>query len=171
MTDNRKKIPLAKLGRTRGLKGQMRVQMYNPDSELFTKGQVFHFTKKSGEVSHVTVAQSSGEWCDFKEIQNPEDARAHTNIELFLYRDEMPPLPKGNFYQVDLIDCEIIDHETKESIGILVDIIYTASNDVWVIKTKDGKEGEELMIPMMPEVMGQIDLDKKVISIHPPEFV
>lgn len=146
----------------------MRVQMYNPDSELFTKGRVFHFASPSGEVSHVTVLQCSGEWCDFKEIQNPEDARRCTNVELFLYRDEMPPLPKGNFYQVDLIDCEIIDHETKEPLGILIDIVYTASNDVWVIKKKDG---EELMVPMMPEVMGSIDLDHQKISIHLPEFV
>lgn len=167
MTSNQKKILLARLGRTRGLKGQLRVDLYNPDSDLFVRGQTF---RVSGDldIEKLTLSQYSQGWCFFKEVKNPEDAQKFVNQHLFLFRDELPQLKKGSYYHADLFGFSVMDGSTKEKVGILKDILYTASNDVWVVVLENK---EELLIPMLDDILDKIDLDQKQIFLRIPDVI
>ncbi len=167
MTNNQKKIHLAKIGRPRGLKGQLRLEVYNPDSELFEPGKTFHVVPETG-IKKLTLATFDGNWSTFEEIQNVDDARAVVGKELCLPRDEMPETKKGSYYHVDLIGCMIIDQKTKQPIGALNDILYTASNDVWVVVSD---KGEEQLIPLLDGVIEKIDLEQNQIFLNIPETV
>jgi len=167
MKKEKNRIPLAKLGRTRGLRGQMRLDIYNPESDLFVPGKTFHVSPTK-TFSKLTIAECDGQWCTFIEIQNPEDARSVTGSELCLDREELPAPKKGSYYHVDLIGCLIIDQETKQTIGALNDILYTASNDVWVVVNE---KGEEKLIPILNNVIGKVDLENNKIYLNIPEVV
>lgn len=161
------KIPLAKIGRPRGLKGNLRIDIYNPDSELFVPGKSFYLSPDTG-LKKLTLATCDGQWCTFEEIQNVDDARAVVGKELCLPRDEMPKTEKGTYYHVDLIGCMIFDQKTKQAIGALNDILYTASNDVWVVVSD---KGEEQLIPLLDGVIEKIDLENNQIFLNIPEVV
>lgn len=160
-------IPLAKIGRPRGLKGQLRIDIYNPDSDLFEIGKVFHLSPAKN-FSTLTLKECDGQWCTFEEIKNPEDARDVVGSELCLPREELPTPKKGSYYHVDLIGCLIIDQSTKKTIGALNDILYTVSNDVWVVV--NDKE-EEILIPILKGVIEKIDLERNKIFLNIPETV
>jgi 16S rRNA processing protein RimM len=161
------KIPLAKIGRPRGLKGHLRLDIYNPDSDLFVPGKSFHLSPDTG-LKKLTLATCDGQWCTFEEIQNVDDARNVVGKELCLPRDEMPTPKKGSYYHVDLIGCLIIDEKTKATIGALNDILYTASNDVWVVVSESG---EETLIPILDKVIANIDLEQNSIFLNIPEVI
>lgn len=145
----------------------MRVDVYNPDSDLFVQGKIFHVFPAL-RFSQLTIETFDGQWCTFKEIQNTEDAKTVINAELCLDRDEMPAPEKGSYYHVDLIGCLIIDQDTKEIVGALNDILYTASNDVWVIVSS---QGVEKLVPILDGVIEKIDLEKNNIYLHLPEVI
>lgn len=50
------------------------------------------------------------------------------------------------------------------TIGTIVDIIITGSNDVYVIKAADAKQ---VLIPAIKDVIKQIDLIRKMMYIEP----
>jgi 16S rRNA processing protein RimM len=50
------------------------------------------------------------------------------------------------------------------TIGTIVDIIITGSNDVYVIKAADGKQ---VLIPAIKDVIKQVDLIRKMMYIEP----
>lgn len=145
----------------------MRLDIYNPDSELFVPGQVFDLPFEA-KFKKLTIAECDGQWCTFEEIQNVDDAKSVTGFELSVSRDQMPKPKDGSYYHVDLIGCMIIDAETNKAVGALNDILYTASNDVWVVvNDKD----EETLIPIIKDVIVKVDLDDNKIYLQIPEMV
>ncbi len=167
MANTSKKVYLAKIGRTRGLKGELKIHIYNPDSDLFEQGETFRISGDSG-FEELTIARTNGDWVFFEEINSPEEAKPLTNKELFLYREELPELDDGTFYHEDLIGCEVFESETSDKIGILKTILYTASNDVWEVISENGQEH---LIPMLEGVIEKVDLEKNRIVIHTPKTV
>jgi 16S rRNA processing protein RimM len=95
-----------------------------------------------------------------------DDANAAETLrgrDLCLPLDKLAKLPPDSYYQHDILDLHVrtlTDHE----IGIIVDIIVTGSNDVYVVKAADGKQ---ILIPAIKEVIKQIDLIHHVVYIHP----
>ncbi len=52
-------------------------------------------------------------------------------------------------------------------IGVLVDVLPTGGNDVWVIKT-DLNESGEILLPALKSVVTKIDIESKKIYIVMP---
>jgi 16S rRNA processing protein RimM len=57
--------------------------------------------------------------------------------------------------------------ETGEYIGVLVDVLPTGSNDIWVIKTDLNPTGEILM-PALKTIVKDIDVEAKKIIVNFP---
>ncbi|NLC29682.1 MAG: 16S rRNA processing protein RimM, partial [Chloroflexi bacterium] len=77
-----------------------------------------------------------------------------TNLEVFNRIQDLPKLPKGQFYHHQLIGLKV--WQGDEYLGLLTEIMETGANDVYVIKDD---EGEELLIPAIPDVIKTIDLE------------
>jgi 16S rRNA processing protein RimM len=76
----------------------------------------------------------------------------------------MPELAEGEFYWCDLLGLAVMT-DGGEPLGLLADIIATGSNDVYVVKN----DGREYLIPALEDVVLNIDLDKGIITVRPPE--
>jgi 16S rRNA processing protein RimM len=53
-----------------------------------------------------------------------------------------------------------------EEIGTIREILATGANDVWVVKRKEGKD---LLIPYIEEIVTEINIDEKKVIITPME--
>lgn len=113
-----------------------------------------------------------------------DDARVHKNIVILqmhdvstisqaeqlvgniLYVDRAQlPLPEGSYFVQDLLGCQVIDHKAPDiAYGVLQEITQTGANDVYHIKQRDGAV---TLIPAIPDVIQEIDLDQRIISIAP----
>lgn len=77
--------------------------------------------------------------------------------------DKLAKLPPGSYYQHDIIGLQVVTGNGRE-VGEVVDIIVTGSNDVYVIKNRDG---QQVLIPAIKEVVKQIDLIRHMMYIEP----
>ncbi len=66
----------------------------------------------------------------------------------------------------DLAGSEVID-ETGQKIGILIDVLPSGANDVWVIRTDIVKSGE-ILLPALKEVIKKVDVTGKKITVALP---
>lgn len=79
----------------------------------------------------------------------------------------MVELPEGRYYIFDMIGLEVQD--TKGNvIGTLTDVLQPGANDVYVVS----KEGEpDQLFAAIDDVIIDIDMDKRMMIVDPPEWV
>lgn len=98
-------------------------------------------------------------------VDTVEAAEQLRNQVLYMDRDEVE-LEEGVYFIQDLIGLEVLDADTGKSYGKLSDVMQTGANDVYEIKDETGKT---VLIPAIPDVVQETDLDGGVMRIRPLE--
>ena len=75
----------------------------------------------------------------FKGIDNINDIEKYKGKSLFVTRENAQPLGEDEYYIADLIGMEVY-LEDGSHFGTLKDVMETGANDVYIIKTEEGKE-------------------------------
>ena len=84
--------------------------------------------------------------------------------EVMVSRDELPDLPRGEYYWSDLEGLEVVNLQ-EESLGHVDQMMETGANDVMVVKG-DVKR----LIPFVQEIyVKKVDLEKKLLIVDWPE--
>ncbi len=96
----------------------------------------------------------------FKGVDTPEEARLLLKKEIFIPREKGVPLEEGEHYVADLLGLKILEGE--EELGELVQVMETGANDVYVCRTKEGKE---LLIPVIPECILEASPEEGFIRV------
>ncbi|MCL4562888.1 MAG: ribosome maturation factor RimM [Chloroflexi bacterium] len=99
-------------------------------------------------------------------ITTPEQARGLSNQYVYVRTDLLPDLPEGEYYHHQLIGLAVEDQDGNP-LGSLVEIITTSANDVYVVKSPEGKE---LLIPAIASAVLEVDLTRGSMRVHPPEW-
>jgi len=99
-----------------------------------------------------------------KGFDNINQVLSLSGREVYVRRDQFPELPEDEFYWCDLLGLDV-QTEDGETLGELVDIFETGSNDVYVVKAGD----REILIPATDEVVLAVNLDDKKMIIRPPD--
>lgn len=81
-------------------------------------------------------------------------AEALRDLDICIPLSTLAELPPDSYYQHDIIGLRVFTEDGGE-VGEVVDIMVTGSNDVYVIKTT---EGREVLIPAIKDVIIRIDL-------------
>ncbi|MBQ7876559.1 MAG: 16S rRNA processing protein RimM [Clostridia bacterium] len=157
-------IEMMKIINTHGVKGEMKAVHY-ADSLAFFKKVEYLYDKKENKF-HITNVRE-GKNCVLVTIEGIEDmnsAERMKNVYLYAKREDFPPLPKGEYYLIDLIGltAETVD---GEEIGEVVDIQEKAAQNLIAIKNGD----KEILIPKCDAFVDRVDLDEKKIYITPIE--
>ncbi len=157
-------IEVMKITNTHGVKGEMKAQYY-AESPLFFKKVKTLYDKKENPYTISSIREGKG--CILVTIEGICDmnaAEGMKNVSLFAKREDFPPLPKGEYYLIDLIGltAETVD---GEEIGEVVNIIESAAQNLLVIK----KDGKEILIPKCDAFVDRVDLEEKKIYITPIE--
>lgn len=98
----------------------------------------------------------------FKEFDNINDIIQYKGMDLFVTRDNAIPLEEGEYYIADIIGSKVITDEDK-TLGTLIDVMQTGANDVYVVKTEDGKE---VLLPSIKECILNRDIENKIVKVH-----
>jgi 16S rRNA processing protein RimM len=89
-------------------------------------------------------------------------AEAFRGYEVLIPRSWFPPLPEGEYYWFEIEGLAAYAHDGR-SLGTVVELIYTGSNDVYVVR--DGTH--EILIPALRDVIRTIDLAGGAIHLYP----
>jgi 16S rRNA processing protein RimM len=98
----------------------------------------------------------------FKGIDNINDIEKYRSKDLLISREDAVALEEGEYFIYDLIDSTVITEDGNE-LGVLAEVLTTAANDVYVVKTPVGKE---ILIPSIKECILDVDIENKKIIVH-----
>ena len=98
----------------------------------------------------------------FKGFETVEQAETLRNYIIQIDRKDAIPLEEGTYFIADLLESEVYSDE-GENLGILEDIYNTGAKDIYVVKNELGKT---ILLPGIPEVIKNVDLENKKITVH-----
>ena len=144
-----------------GLKGEVKIDPWCDGPEFLSRFKRL-FDKNENEIKIERArVQKNIVIVKFRGIDTPEDAEKMRGCVIYIYRKDVR-LPEGVYFVQDLIGLEAVDIDSKESYGRITDVFQTGANDVYQI-TKDGKDH---LIPKIPDVVPEIDLDNGIVYIN-----
>lgn len=150
---------------THGVRGELRVQPWCDSPEFFKKFKTLYYDAHGEKSVGVVCARAHGnivllrlEGCD-----SVEQASAMRGRVLFMRRSDAR-LKKGDWFIAELIDCRVEDAVTGKAYGTVTDVSQTGANDVWHITDESG---EEHLIPAIPDVVKDVDVESGVVKITP----
>lgn len=98
----------------------------------------------------------------FKGYDSINDIEKYKGKDLLVTRDDAVELGPDENFIVDLIGLSVVT-EDGEPFGTLTDVIVTGANDVYEVKTAEGKE---VLLPAIKECVRKVDLEAGVITVH-----
>ena len=162
---------VGKIVNTHGIRGEVRViSRTDFPEERYKKGNTLYiFMEKSKEPIEVTVkshrVHKSFDLLMFEGYDNINLVEKFKGAMLKVPESQLGELGEGEYYFHEIIGCTVVTEE-GETIGTVKEILTPGANDVWVVKRNNGKE---VLIPYIEDVVKNVDVDKKTITIRPME--
>lgn len=98
----------------------------------------------------------------FSGLDKIEDVEGFRQKDLMITRDQAVELSEDEYFIADLIGLSVVTDE-GEALGILEDVLQTGANDVYSVKTAEGKE---ILLPAIGDCILRVDLEKKEMLVH-----
>tara|TARA_Y100000994_G_scaffold161052_1_gene132259 strand:+ start:280 stop:807 length:528 start_codon:yes stop_codon:yes gene_type:complete len=158
-------IPLGKIIKPHGIKGQIKFKPYNEDSNLLNQNMVIWLKNgkndsfKFFKINSVSYS-SLHPIIKLDKINDRNQAIELRDYVVYVSRQLFPQI-NDDIYFVDLIGCEVYD-TNKKFIGIAKDIAHLPGNHHVVILELDS---EEFMIPINDYLLKLFDIEKKHVII------
>ena len=151
------------LRRSHGVRGEIIMDLHTDFPERIKSGRKVLIGEKHEPLTLDTVRpHKDGLLVSIRGVDTPEDVGRYRNQWVYVKATEVPPLPEGRHYQYEMIDLDVVD-ENGNPLGKLVEILETGANDVYVVRDDDGKE---ILLPAIPSVILNLDMDSRILKVH-----
>ncbi|WP_251425153.1 ribosome maturation factor RimM [Veillonella agrestimuris] len=149
-----------------GVRGDLRIMPQTDFPERFMHMDACYI---DGTEYHIASTRFHKQFilATFKEIPDRNAAELMSKKEIQVRREDLVELPEGRYYIFDMIGLEVQD--TKGHVlGTLTDVLQPGANDVYVV-SRDGEADQ--LFAAIEDVVIDIDMDKRVMIVDPPEWV
>lgn len=166
------KIAVAILGKTHGLKGELKLHPFTNFPEIIESlEEIFLYNEKTKQFMVATVENlrlADGYYIiKLNGVENVENARKFVGSKVYINKDELPNLSKDEYYFFEIVGSQVID-ESGKVLGVVDEVIQTGSNDVIVVnKNKE----DEILIPVIYDYIITLDKENKKIVVKVPEWL
>ena len=98
----------------------------------------------------------------FQGIDDRDEATLLRNSVIAIPKNMLPALPEGE-YLVDDVQGITVRTTAGAVVGVIEEVLITGSNDVYVVRDR----GREYLIPAIRDVIKQIDIKGRTMTIDP----
>ncbi|MBR3132536.1 MAG: 16S rRNA processing protein RimM [Clostridia bacterium] len=148
---------------TVGLKGEIKINPFTDELDQFDKGKKITLEKSKNrteyEIENVRYHKNQVV-LKLKTVDNIDDAEKLRNSYVIVDRESKKPLEPDTYYLVDLIGLAV--YEEDRLLGEIIDVFPTGSNDVYVVRSEEGKQ---ILLPAIKEVIKEVNLDEKKMIV------
>jgi 16S rRNA processing protein RimM len=163
---------VAVLGHAWGRRGELEATSLTSGPARFDGiGQVCLFgTKAAPGVAHPLEIEKVWEHrgrlvFKFRGVDSISDAECFEGAEVRVRREERAPLPGGEFYQSDLIGCEVVERATGKRLGAVAG--WQEHGGPPLIEVQG--EGKPFLVPFARSICVEIDVPGRRIAVDLPE--
>ncbi len=168
--DDLELVAVARVVRTRGLRGELVAELLTDFPDRFEGLERLIALMPSGQRESVKIEeywlQSGRVVFKFAGFDSIEAATALIGCELTVPEDERVELTANEYYDWELTGCRV-QNISGDYIGQVESVLHTGATDLLVVK-RSGSTQEHL-VPLADEICTEIDKEKKLILIDPPE--
>lgn len=166
-------MALAEVARPHGVRGELRLKVYNSDSDLLPSLREVLVKRPDGSERLMPLASVRGAdegylLAKLTGVDDRDAADVLRGAQLCVRRDSFPPLDEGEFYACDVIGSRLFG-PTGE-LGIVEDLVTYPTADVIVVRFRGGSKSE---IPLLDDYIGEIDVahGRVVLTSEALDFV
>ena len=161
-------LHIAIIGKTVGIKGDMKFHDKSDFPEQFKVGSSFFINKKD-KITLTDVNYERG-LVKINNLSNPEDCKKFVNAKLYTTYEETRKtchLEEGEYFFFDLEDCEV--YEDGKLLGVVKEVERIAVTNYLSIVTDESLVASGLpksfLVPFIEPFKVSVDIDKKVITL------
>jgi 16S rRNA processing protein RimM len=151
-------IAIAKIGKSVGLQGDLKLHLLTDFPEQFKPQTTFKSEKQELTIERYNAKRGTVKFVGY---DNPEDARVHTNKHLYSTAEqsrEALNLGKDEYFYFDIIGCDVV--EEGETLGSIKEITRFGVSDYLVVV----KEEKEYLVPYVDRYIIDVDLEAKAVN-------
>ena len=150
---------------THGIRGEVKVYPTTDDPERFLDlDEVILDTGREHKILEIEGVKffKNQVILKFKGYDNINDIEKYLKKDLLVDREHAVELGENENFIADLIDMEVVTDEGNV-LGTLTDVIETGANDVYAVKTPEGKE---ILLPAIRDCILDGNVDEKRMTVH-----
>lgn len=158
-------IPIGRISRAHGIKGEVFLKTFTYPSPTVEKAKELFISGPKPQPLKILNLRivPHGYLLVFEGIDSRDRADELRGQELSCLPSDMPELEDDEYYSYQLIGLRVCTKD--EDIGVVKEVISPSGQDLLVVQ---GGE-REYVIPVVPEIIVDIDLDDGIVSIDPPQ--
>lgn len=157
-------VPLAEIARPHGVRGEVRLKLYNKASDMLLAQDEVLVRLPDGEEHEVSVdAARRADDAILMKLYSVDDRDRADELRgavICVRRRDFPPPAKGEFYAVDIVGAEA--HLEGKRFGVVKEIITYPTTETILVAPDDGEGDWE--IPLTETYVGKVDVEGRVVT-------
>lgn len=145
-------LTIGKVLKPRGLKGELKIELYASDFARFSHLKRLKIDGIEYGIDRISPEGAIG-YVSLEGIDTVEKAEALRGKLITANRNDLPKLPDGKYYIVDMIGLDVV--VSGEVVGEVCDVLQYGSADVYVVKNG----ANSFSFPAISGLVKQVDLD------------
>ena len=156
-------LEVGKITNVHGIMGEVRVQPWADSPDFLCQFKTLYVDSSHWpiQVERARVHKNMV-ILKFDGVDTMNEVEGWRQKDLLITRDQAVPLQEDEFFITDLIGLTVVTDE-GDTLGTLTDVMETGANDVYCVKTPEGKE---LLLPAIHDCILDVDLDKEEMLVH-----
>jgi 16S rRNA processing protein RimM len=155
-------LEIGKLNNTHGIKGELKLILWCDDFDYLKQFKTLYLDSEGkNEVNVISVRPQKNlaiiKLAGYDTIEKAETIKGKV---LYCNRDDATIDEDAN-YIADIIGCYVVDIDTEEEYGKVVDVLNYGSCDIYDIESW----GKHRLIPATPDIVKEINTEYQVIRI------
>ncbi|MCC8074077.1 MAG: ribosome maturation factor RimM [Clostridiales bacterium] len=155
-------MEVGKINNTHGIKGELKMELWCDDIDYLNQFKTLYFDENGTKPVALISARKQKNIAIIKldGVDTFDKAEVLKGKILYGNRDDADIDDDAN-YIADLIGCYVVDIDTEEEYGKVVDVLNYGSCDIYDTESW----GKHTLIPATPDIVKEINTEYKVIRI------
>ena len=153
-------IPVGQIVNAHGIRGEVKLNPAGFDPAFLAAFDTLYIGGKETKVKSARVHKSTV-LLVLPGVEDMDAALALKGKPVSIRRTDAH-LPEGEYFDVELEGCTVVDDATGEALGKLTRVLHYPAHKVYEVKGE-----REYLIPAVPQVfIAAVDIDAGVVRVH-----
>ena len=153
-------IPVGTIVNAHGIRGEVKLNPVGFDPAFLAEFDRFNIGGKETAVCSARVHKSVL-LLTLPGVEDMDAALALKGKSVCIYAEDVE-LPEGEYFDVELEGCTVVDDATGEALGKLTRVLHYPAHKVYEVKGE-----REYLIPAVPQVfIAAVDIDAGMVRVH-----
>jgi|SRR6185503_9095635 len=162
----RRYVPVAEVARPHGVRGEIRLKVYNQDSDLLLRRPAVRLLLHDGRSRDAVITSArdvnKAILVTLAGVDDRDAVEALRGARVEVARDAFAPLGEGEFYACDLEGARAV-LPSGEEVGTVSGLASYPTCDVLVIQRAAG--GASIEVPLVEAYVASVDVERGVVEL------